>query len=306
MLEDLKKFMGMAIIVLTIGAGCKVQQVADQQQAALPPFDIQGHRGARGLMPENTIPAMYKAIDVGVTTLEMDVHITMDKKVILSHDDHINPSYTLNSEGREITKEEAEKLAIYQMDFTRVSTFDVGSKFYDRFPGQQKIKAQIPLLANLIDSVQTYLESTGKMQVFYNIETKLNPSGDNVLHPEPEEFVELLMNVLKQKGITPWVIIQSFDIRTLKVLNKKYPHVRTSYLVEKDSFKVNLKKLGFVPTIYSPKASLITAELIKQVHAQGVKIIPWTVNKKEEIEHLKSLGVDGIISDYPDILTQTD
>lgn len=296
-----QKFTVMAIIFSAIAGGSKAQQRADQKQSPFPVFDIEGHRGARGLMPENTIPAMYKAIDLGVTTLEMDAHITSDNQVILSHDDHINPAFSLTSEGKELTKEEAGKHSFYQMDFATVSKFDVGSKFYDKFPQQKKVKVHIPLLAQLIDSVQTYLSTTGKPQVFYNIETKSKPEGDNLYNPEPETFVKLLMDLIDNKKITPWVIIQSFDIRTLKVLHEKYPHVRSSYLVESDSYESNLQKLGFTPSIYSPDAKLITSDLVKQVHAKGVKIIPWTVNTKEEILQLKSLGVDGIISDYPDL-----
>lgn len=296
-----RKLILSAMFILAIAGGCNVQQNALRKQAPLPVFDTEGHRGARGLMPENTIPAMLKAVDLAVTTLEMDIHITSDQQVILSHDDHVNSAFTLSPDGREISKEEAEKLAFYQMTYADISKFDVGSKINDKFPHQQKMKVQIPLLADVIDSVQSYLTEKGKPQVFYNIETKSKPDGDNKYHPTPEVFVKLLMDVIEDKKITPWVIIQSFDPRTLQVLHKKYPHVRTAYLVESNSFEKNLADLGFTPSIYSPNAKLVTADLVKEVHAKGIKIIPWTVNKKEEILKLKSLGVDGIISDYPDL-----
>ncbi|MGV3509009.1 MAG: glycerophosphodiester phosphodiesterase family protein, partial [Sphingobacteriaceae bacterium] len=146
-----------------------------------------------------------------------------------------------------------------------------------------------------------YLKANNKPQVFYNIETKSSPAGDNKLQPEPEVFVKLLMEVIEAKKITPWVIIQSFDFRTLQVLNKKYPHVRTSYLVQKGTLDENLNELGFKPDIYSPNYKMVTAELVKQCHDKDIKVIPWTANTKEDIEHLKSLGVDGIISDYPNL-----
>ncbi|WP_036678865.1 glycerophosphodiester phosphodiesterase family protein [Daejeonella oryzae] len=291
-----------AIFVFMMIGSCKIQKSA--QQAALPAFDTEGHRGARGLMPENTIPAMYKAIQLGVTTLEMDVHISRDNQVILSHDDHINSLFTLSVDGKEISKAEAEKFAFYQMDYDAIKKFDVGSKFYDKFPKQQKLKVHIPLLTQLIDSVQNYLVSNGKPQVFYNIETKSKPEGDKRFHPEPEQFVKLLMDVLEKKKITPWVIIQSFDPRTLRVLHDKYPNIKTAYLVESNSLKNNLTELGFTPTIYSPNSKLVTSDLVKQVHEKGIKIIPWTVNTKQQITRLKSFGVDGIISDYPDLFNQ--
>jgi len=295
-----KRLVVMSMCVLTVAVSCKVQQSA-QKPMPLPAFDSEGHRGARGLMPENTIPAMLKAIDLGVTTIEMDLHITRDKKVILSHDDHINAAFTLTPDGKEISKEEAEQLAFYQMDYSTISKYDVGTKFYDKFPEQKKLKVHIPLLSDLIDSVQTYIADSEKKPVFYNIETKSKASGDGKFHPAPEEFVGLLMDVIESKKITPWVIIQSFDPRTLRVLHEKYPHVRTSYLVEKNSLEENLKELGFVPAIYSPNAKLVTADLVREAHARNLKIVPWTVNTKDEIVRLKSFGVDGIISDYPNL-----
>jgi glycerophosphoryl diester phosphodiesterase len=288
------------MFVLAISVSCKVQQ-SGQKPKALPEFDSEGHRGARGLMPENTIPAMYKAIDLGVTTIEMDAHITRDKQVILSHDDHINSAFTLSADGKEISKDEAEKLVFYQMDYSTIRKFDVGSRYHDKFPEQEKLKVHIPLLSDLIDSVQTYIKEKGKPAVFYNIETKSKASGDGRFHPDPEEFVRLLMAVIESKKITPWVIIQSFDPRTLRVLHEKYPHVRTSYLVDSNSLEHNLKELGFVPAIYSPSAKLVTAELVREAHAKDLKVIPWTVNTKTEIDRLKALGVDGIISDYPNL-----
>ncbi|MBC7745097.1 MAG: glycerophosphodiester phosphodiesterase [Flavobacterium sp.] len=267
----------------------------------LPVFDTEGHRGARGLMPENTIPAMLKAIDQGVTTLEMDVHITADRKVILSHDAHINSLFTLNADGKEISEGEAKSLAFYKMQYAAISQYDVGSKYYKNFPRQQKIKTQIPLLSQLVDSVQNYLAKNNKAQVFYNIETKSKPDGDHIFHPEPETFVKLIMDVIKKKKLTQWVIIQSFDPRTLQAVHEKYQNVRTSLLIENGTLESNLKKLNFLPSIYSPNAKLVTAELVKECHKKNLKIVPWTVNTKKEIEDLKFLGVDGIISDFPDL-----
>jgi glycerophosphoryl diester phosphodiesterase len=272
-------------------------------QAAFPLFDTEAHRGGRGLMPENTIPAMRNAIDIGVTTLEMDTHITADGKVILSHDDGFNPLFASTPDGKEIAKADAHKYALYQMPYAEIVKFDVGSKYYDKFPQQQKIKVHIPLLADVIDSVQTYLKVKGKPQIFYNIETKSSTKNDGIYNPSPEKFVQLLMEVIEQKKITPYVVIQSFDKRTIQVLHQKYPQVKTSYLIEnKNSFTDNLTDLGFTPFIYSPNYKLVTPELVKQCHDKGIKIIPWTVNTKEEITSLKALGVDGIISDYPNLL----
>jgi glycerophosphoryl diester phosphodiesterase len=245
--------------------------------------------------------AMKKAIDLGVTTLEMDAHITKDRQVVIAHDHYINRGFSLDPNGNEIPEQEAQSHLIYDMTYDQLRRYDVGSKTNVSFPQQENIKAHIPLLEDLIDSVQAHLKATNSKQVFYNIETKSKVKGDGLWHPKPEEFVDLLMEVVDRKKITPWVTIQSFDVRTLQVLKKKYPHVRTSYLVTKGSLVDNLQLLGFTPDIYSPAYKLVDKELIETCHDQGLKVIPWTVNTLEEINQLKALGVDGIISDYPNL-----
>jgi glycerophosphoryl diester phosphodiesterase len=267
-------------------------------------FDIQGHRGCRGLMPENTIPAMMKALDLGVTTLEMDVVITKDKKVVLSHDQWFAQEITTKPDGTYMGEREERKFNIYWMTYEEVKTFDVGMKPHPRFPLQQKMKVVKPLLSDLIDSVQQYMITSKRTLPYYNIETKSNPEFDGVFQPKPDEFVELLMEVIKEKGIEEHVIIQSFDFRTLQYLHQHYPAIKTAMLIEdfdKRSLEDQIKTLGFIPTIYSPDYSLVNKDLLKKCHQQNIKVIPWTVNDKETIEKLKAMGVDGLISDYPNL-----
>jgi len=295
-----KNLTGIAIISLIC-----LNAFAQKATPAFPVFDTEAHRGGRGLWPENTINAMLKAVDLGVTTLEMDTHITADGKVVLSHDDGFNPLFALTPNGKDIAKEDAHNYALYKMPYAEIAKFDVGSKYYDKFPQQQKIKAHIPLLANVIDSVQNYIKRTGKEQVFYNIETKSKPENDNKYNPEPEKFVQQLMQVIEAKKITPYVVIQSFDKRTIQILHQKYPQVKTAYLVDnKKTVDEHLTELGYTPFIYSPAYKLVTAQMVQQCHSKGIKIVPWTVNTSEEIAALKALGVDGIISDYPNLLVR--
>ncbi|MFD2512628.1 glycerophosphodiester phosphodiesterase [Pontibacter locisalis] len=271
----------------------------------LPGFDLEGHRGARGLLPENTVPAMLKALELGVTTLEMDAHVSKDGKVLLSHDPFINPAHELLPSGKEVPEEDVEKYVLYQLPYEEIKKFDVGSKYYDRFPEQKLMQTHKPLLEEVVDSSQAYLKKHNLPQVFYNIETKSTPAGDGLFHPEPEEFIDRLMAVLEVKNILPYVIIQSFDVRTLQVLHQKYPQVRTSLLVEnKNSLEQNLQELGFTPTVYSPDYELITPALLQAAHNKGIKVIPWTVNSLEEMQKLRRLGVDGLISDYPNLYKQ--
>lgn len=271
----------------------------------LPAFDTEGHRGARGLMPENTVPAMLKALELGVTTLEMDAHVSQDGLVLLSHDPYINREHELLPHRKEIPAADALKHVLYQMPYSQIRSFDVGSKFYSKFPEQQLMQVHKPLFSEVIDSVQAYLRQHGKPQVFYNIETKSKPTGDGKYHPEPEAFVSKLVAVIDEKNIRPYVIVQSFDPRTLQVLHRKHPDIRTSLLVENlKGFEKNLKLLGFTPDIYSPYHKLVSADLVEAVHKQGIKLIPWTVNNLQDMRRLKQIGVDGLISDYPNLFSQ--
>ena len=267
-------------------------------------FDTQGHRGCRGLMPENTIPAMINALDLGVTTLEMDAVITKDNKVVMSHEPFFNHEITSKPDGSYVTESEEKSLNIFLMTYDEVKKYDVGIKPHPRFPKQKKMNVVKPLLSDLLDSVQNYVAIHKRPLPYFNIETKTTPATDNVYHPEPARFVETLMSVIKEKRIQERVIIQSFDLRTLQYLHDKYPSVKTAMLIEdydKRGLKDQLKALGFLPTIYSPEYSLVTEDLVKSCHGQKIKVIPWTVNDKVTIDKLKALGVDGIISDYPDL-----
>jgi glycerophosphoryl diester phosphodiesterase len=267
-------------------------------------FDKQGHRGCRGLMPENTIPAMIRALELGVTTLEMDAVITKDRQVLLSHEPFFNHEITTKPDGSYVSEAEEKSLNIFNFSYEEVRRYDVGMKPHPRFPRQQKLQAVKPLLSELIDTVESYSRRMKQAPVFYNIETKSMRATDNVYHPTPEAFVDLLMKVIAEKKIEKRVIIQSFDFRTLQVMRKKYPGIQTAMLIEdydKRTLAEQLKELEFTPSIYSPEQSLVTTELIKACHDKKMKIIPWTVNEKASIERLKSMGVDGIITDYPNL-----
>ncbi len=281
-------------------------KVADQQknmQTDFPAFSAEAHRGGRGLMPENTIIAMLDAMKYqNVTTLEMDTHITKDGKVVVTHDDYLSPAFMLTPEGNEIPKTDEKKYPVFQMDYSTLKTFDIGTKINAGFTEQKKIKTFIPLLADLIDNVQREVKQKNRKQVFYNIETKCSPQGDGITNPTPEVFVKLLMDVIEQKKVTPFVVIQSFDKRTIQLIHQKYPKVKTSFLVaNRKTYEENMADLGFKPFILSPEWRMVDTNLIEKAHADGVKVIPWTVNTAEDINRLKLLKVDGVITDYPNL-----
>ncbi len=270
-------------------------------------FDYQGHRGCRGLMPENTIPAMLLAIDLGVTTLETDAIITKDKKVILSHEPFFNHEISTKPDGTFITEAEEKLFNIYQMNYDEVKTYDVGMKNHPRFPDQTKLTVAKPLLSDMIDAAEKYSRAKHKKPVHYNIETKSDPKTDGQNHPLPAEFVELLVAVIQTKKIVNRTTIQSFDIRTLKYLHQKYPSIKTALLIEdfdKKTFKEQLIQLGFTPSIYSPHYSLVTPHLIEDCKINQIKIVPWTVNDIATMQKLIKMGVNGIISDFPNLFSK--
>ena len=280
------------------------RSAAKESNPPVASFDKEGHRGCRGLYPENTIPAMLYALGLGVTTLEMDISFTRDGKAILSHEPFFNHEITTKPDGSSVEEKEEKSLNIYQMTYEEVRRYDVGMKPHPRFPQQVKMKAVKPLLSDLIDSVKQYMMTARRPFPYYNIETKTLPIGDDIYHPKPEVFVEKLMAVIREKGIEDHVIIQSFDFRTLQYLHKTYPSVKTAMLVEKED-KRDLKQLfadlGFSPSVYSPAWERLTKEELQYCHGLGVKVVPWTVNTKEKIRELKEMGVDGIITDYPNL-----
>lgn len=268
-----------------------------------PKFSYEAHRGGRGLYPENSIGGMKMSIDFPiVTTLEMDCHITKDKKVVVYHDDFLNPKFVTYSDGSEL-KGKDNKGLIYNYTYEQLQQFDLGLKGNVDFPQQRKISTKIALLSDLIDEAEKYAASKGK-KMFYNIETKSNEKKDNVAHPEPKEFSDLMLKIILDKGIDKRTVIQSFDKRTIQYINKQYPTVRTSYLIDAKNTKTVkelVEELGFKPFIISPNYKIVTEQFVKDAHAMGIKVLPWTVNTKEEIEKLKALNVDGIISDYPNL-----
>ncbi|MBS1563644.1 MAG: glycerophosphodiester phosphodiesterase [Bacteroidetes bacterium] len=293
-----------SLFVLTSIVLASACHTIKQATVNLPAFDTEGHRGGRGLAPENTIPAMLKGLDAGVTTLEMDAMITKDRKVILSHDPFFNPAITTLPDGGFIPPADAKKYVIFQMDYADVQKYDVGLKPYPAFPQQERVKASKPLLGEVIAQADAYARQKQRPLPFYNIETKSNPATDGVNHPGPDEYVDLIMAVIKEKKVEERVIIQSFDPRTLQSLHKRYPDIKTALLIEgndKRALATQVEQLGFTPTIYSPFFSLVNPALLKECHHLKMKVVPWTVNDKKEIDRLRGLGVDGIISDYPNL-----
>ena len=266
----------------------------------IPKFDVQGHRGARGLKPENTIPAFLLAIDSGVTTIELDVVITKDKKVVVSHEPWISAAICLTPSGSPLQPKDEKKFNIYQLTYDEVKEFDCGSLGNKNFPQQEKVPISKPLLSEVIAAVENHIKSYASYEVDYNIEIKSSPEGDKKFHPSVEEFSDLVYELVDEYLPLERIVIQSFDFRALKYWHSKYPHIRLAALVENTkSIDSNLAALGFKPSVYSPYFKLLSKEKVLHLHRQKIRVIPWTVNEVSDMLSLKGMGVDGFITDYP-------
>jgi glycerophosphoryl diester phosphodiesterase len=272
-----------------------------------PSFYKEGHRGTRGLMPENTIPSMIAAIENGANMIEVDVYTSKDGQVFIAHDPFVNINHSLYADGKEIAAADARKFIFHQMNYAEIRQFDVGSKPYAAYPQQARVKTYMPLLGELIDSVEAYTKSKKLKPTIYNIELKTNPRFDSLgYNSGPEEMIDKVMVVVGTKNIGNRFYIQSFDFRPLIYVNKKYPQVTIGFLTSSKTLSLddNLKQLGFAPDIYSPEYRLVTKEMVEDCKKQQMKLVPWTVNTAAEMKTLIDLGVNGIITDYPNLFAQ--
>jgi len=291
------KIIPYSVLVLLALAGCKPSTPMAKQSV-----DIQGHRGARGLAPENTIISFKRALSAGVSTLELDVVINGDGDVIVSHEPFFNHEISTGPDSMEITEENEREHNVYQLSQAEIESYDVGLKAHPRFPRQKKIAATKPLLADMVRQSEAYAKLEGRAAPLYNIEIKRTPEGDGVYHPDYKTFTDKVIHTIDSLGIANRTTVQCFDVETLQYAHSQYPNSKLVYLIaNKNSLEQNLELLGFDPAVYSPYYELVTEELVRDCHARDIKVIPWTVNKPEDVEQLISYGVDGIISDYPDM-----
>ncbi len=270
-------------------------------------FDVQGHRGARGLAPENTLPAFRLALDLGVTTLELDTVVSADEEVVVSHDPYISSLFCSHPDGTPVQPEEERELLIYQMPYAEVARFDCGSRGNPRFPEQEAQPVSKPTLREVVRFAEAYTREHDLPPVFYNVETKSKPEGDGRLHPPPSVFIGLIWAIVEAEDIAERFTLQSFDVRTLQEVRHSGLPIRLALLIEdtgrspEKSFRSGLGALGFVPDIYSPDFRLVDEGVIEAAHRGGMLVIPWTVNEPEDMVRLRALGVDGLITDYPNL-----
>lgn len=264
-------------------------------------LNIQGHRGARGLFPENTIISFIEALKYGVSALEMDVVISKDLKVVVSHEPWMSDTFCTQPNGVAVEKNSKEKYNLYKMTYDEIKAFNCGIRKNPDFPLQQTMSAIKPLLSDVITAIETYIKNNNLPSVIYNIEIKSEVPEYNLFQPEPNQFVSLVHHELKKHNIQNRVILQSFDPAILKEIKKQDVKVLIGLLIENtNNFKTNLDLLDFTPDMYNPEYILVTNELIQELHQLNIQIVPWTVNELSDMKRLINMGVDGIITDYPD------
>jgi glycerophosphoryl diester phosphodiesterase len=296
--------MRLYFLLLMVSLSCcttpSTDQDMDKQRAA--DFDWQGHRGARGLVPENTIPAFLKALEYeSITTMELDLAVSKDSLLVVSHEPWMSHHICSHPDLRPVSEAEEEELLLFQMPYEDIRQFDCGRRGNERFPQQKPMAAYKPLLAEVVEAVEQYCQDHNRAQVNYNIEIKSKVGYDGLKTPTPEVFTQLVYDEINRLGIQNRSCIQSFDVRPLQLLQAMDSTVTMALLIENPwGVEANLKKLGFTPDIYSPYYKMLTANTVKEVHDRGSKVIPWTVNDTSTMKALVALGVDGIITDYPD------
>ncbi len=295
--------------------------------SAAAAFDAQGHRGARGLAPENTLPAFAKALEIGVTTLELDVGISKDGHLVVSHNPRLHPAIVRTGDGRWLA---GERLALRQLTLAEIKRYDVGridpaSRLASRFPDQQPVDGTaMPTLSEVI----ALTRAAGNTTVRFNVETKLNPAEPD-LTVGPQHFADILVAALRDGGIADRATVQSFDWRTLARVQVAAPEIPTVYLTAQQRWLDNIQKGrpgpspwtaghdidaigGSVPrlveaaggAIWSPYHRELDKAALDEAHGLGLQVVVWTVNRPDDMRRLIGIGVDGIITDYPDRLRE--
>ena len=279
----------MKVLLLVLGL------VLINQSFAQNMIEIQGHRGARGILPENSIIGFKKAVDLGVQTLELDIIISGDRQVVVSHEPWLNPDICKDPDGN-IVKDKSFNL--YEMTYEEISKCDCGGMGNSKYPEQEKISTYKPLLSEMLQVMEAYCSDKG-VDIKYNVEIKSNSKEVNKSQPPVDEYIALVFEVVKEIPLSR-INIQSFDKEVLIAWKKTYPDYELAYLVGNlKSWNANIEDLGFTPEIYSPNYRLINSSKVKEIQAAGMKVIPWTVNKVDDLEKVMDYNVDGIITDYP-------
>lgn len=269
--------------------------------------EIHGHRGCRGLFPENTLPAFLHALTLGVDVLEMDVVISADNQVVVSHEPWLNPRICLDPAGHAIAPDDATRFNLYEMPYHVIRQCDCGQLQYPEFPRQQNLPAHKPLLKEVLNAVAIATKQLRRAPVRFSIEIKSLPDGDNIFHPKPAQFLALVLAELAAAQVLSRTTLLCFDARVLQLAHYQYPALATCLLVEEEQpWLSSLQALGFTPTAFGPNFRTVTVDAVQQLRTlcpTSLRLVPWTTNASADMLHLINMKVDGITTDYPDVLS---
>ncbi len=268
-----------------------------------PRPQIHGHRGCRGLLPENTLPGFLHALALGVDVLEMDVVISADQQVVVSHEPWLSAALCRDAQGQRIAAAAESDHNLYRMSYAEIRRCDCGSIQPPQFPEQQLMPAPKPLLREVLAAAEAACQRLGRTPVRYSIEVKSSPAGDGLYHPAPRPFLALVAAEIAAAGVASRSTLLSFDSRVLQVARAEMPALATCLLVEADQSWLNaLAALGFVPTVFGPDYVSVSAAALQQLWSThpNLPLVPWTVNAPADMRYLAALGVKGLTTDYPD------
>ncbi|UPL49093.1 glycerophosphodiester phosphodiesterase family protein [Hymenobacter sublimis] len=271
--------------------------------AFLPFPEVHGHRGCRGLRPENTIPAFLHALTLGVDVVELDVVISADNQVVVSHEPWMSAAICRTPAGQPIPFEQQKQHNVYQLPYATIRQYDCGLTRHPYYPEQMPEPAHKPLLREVVQALDKLAFQLGRRPVRFSIELKSTPEGDGIYHPTPSRFLELVLLELRALSLLARTTLLCFDKRVLQAARQLLPALPLCLLVEDEKpLSAHLMELGFIPSLYGPEFRLLTPELITELRQQHIDLVPWTVNEPADLRHVLAYQPKGITTDYPDRL----
>lgn len=274
----------------------------------LPTFprpEVHGHRGCRGLRPENTLPAFLHAVALGADVIELDVVISQDHQVVVSHEPWLSAKLGRDASGLRIDPAQERQHNLYQLPYTAIRRCALGEWAHPDFPEQQPVPSHRPLLREVLQQVTATAQQLGQ-SVGFSVEIKSSPEGDDIFHPQPAQFVSLVLAELQAAGATSFTTLLSFDPRILQIARQVHPGLAVCLLIEDHLPPVPalFDHLGFVPDVLGPDFQLLSTQTVQAIRLAypQLRLVPWTVNTPAELALVWSWHTDGITTDYPDRL----
>ena len=267
--------------------------------------EIHGHRGCRGLLPENTLPAFLHALTLGVDVLEMDVVISADQQVVVSHEPWLNPAICLDPDGNRIATATTPVFNLYELPYGIIRRCDCGQLRHPNFPQQASQPTYKPLLREVFALIENAALTLGRSPIRYAIEIKSDRGGDTLYHPAPDEYLLLVLDEINAAQVAARTTLLCFDPRILRLAHQRQPSLATCLLAEAgQSWAATLQGLGFMPTTFGPDYHTVSSESVRRLRTDfpGLRLVPWTVNELSDMRRLQAMGVDGITTDFPDRL----